>query len=102
MTLLWHGEEVYARVVEAAKVATEETVDEAIVDTQANTPVLTGAARASVRREGGGLSITWGYHVAYGLFIEVGERGRAGVHAMRRAADKNYARLAMRIRGHLH
>jgi len=97
MTLLWHGDEIALRLERAAAEATEATVDAAIEETQAGTPVETGRARDSVRREGSGLAITWGYHVGYGLFIEVGEQGRAGHHAMRKAADHQYAQLPERI-----
>jgi hypothetical protein len=101
MTLIWRGKEVAAKVKRAAEEATVETVDVAVVETQANTPVLTGRARDSVARDNEGLSVTWGYHVPYGIWIEIGARGRTGVHAMRRGADRAYAGLVGRIRRRL-
>ena len=101
MTLQWRGDIVAARVEHAAAEATRETVDDAVEGTRADTPVDTGRARDSVRRENDGLAITWGYHVRYGIFIEIGSRGRAGAHAMRRNADRAYAGLVGRIRRRL-
>lgn len=101
MTLQWRGELVVARIERAAVAATRDTVEAAAAGTRADTPVLTGRARDSVRRENDGLAITWGYHVPYGIFIEIGARGKAGVHAMRRNADRAYAGLAGRIRRRL-
>lgn len=97
MTLHWKGDAVVARVERDAAAAMVETVDEAVIDARAETPVLTGAARDSLTREDDGLTIHWGYHVAHGLWLEIGARGKAGLHAMRRAADRHYPRLAGRI-----
>jgi hypothetical protein len=98
MTLIWKGDAVVAKIERAAARATVETVDDAIADARSDTPVDTGRARDSLRRENDGLAVRWGYHVRYGIFIEIGERGRAGVHALRRAADRHYGQLAGRIR----
>ena len=97
MTLRWKGDQVVRNVEVAAVAGTVETVDAAVSDAQGNTPVLTGAARDSLTRENTGLSVRWGYHVVYGIWIEAGARGKAGVHALRRAADAQYGRLASRI-----
>lgn len=98
MKLDWYGDRVAQRVEARAAGAMAETVDAAVGEAKANTPVDTGAARDSVYHEGaGGLLITWGYHVAHGFFVEVGARGKAGVHALRRAADHQYPQLAGRI-----
>lgn len=100
MSLTWKGDEIANRWELAAAEGMAETVDEAIADARVDTPVLTGAARDSLTREGDGLAIRWGYHVRYGIWIEIGERGRAGVHALRRAADHQYGSLVERIRSH--
>ena len=101
MTLHWNGDAVARRVETAAAQATEETVDEAVTEARGDTPVLTGAARNSLRRENDGLAVRWGYHVRYGIFIEIGSRGKAGIHALHRAADHQYGTLAGRIRRRL-
>lgn len=104
MTLEWKGDAVADRVERAAAEGTEQTVDAAVQEARHHTPVLTGAARDSLRREGDGLAITWGYHVTdeqgrdRGIWIEIGANGRPGVHALRRAADSQYPQLPTRIR----
>ena len=99
--LEWYGDRVERAVVAAAGRATTAIVDDAILDARRDTPVLTGAAARSLEREGEGLDVAWGYHVPYGLFIEIGANGRTGHHALRRAADTHYPRLAGRIRREL-
>lgn len=98
---VWYGDRVVAAVERAARIGTGEVVDDAVSDAQSETPVDTGAARASLSRENEGLVVRWGYHVRYGIWIEIGERGRAGVHALRRAADRHYGSLHNRIRMNL-
>lgn len=93
---LWFGDRVAAKAEAAAVAAARQVVDDAIPDAVAETPRLTGAAAASVRREDEddeGRRIRWGYHVAYGIWIEIGANGRAGVYALRRAADTHYGRV---------
>lgn len=97
MNLQWYGEAVARRAEAAALSGTVETVEAAVDEARVHTPVLSGAARDSLRHEGAGLAMTWGYHVAHGLWVEIGAYGRAGVHALRRAADVQYAQLAHRI-----
>ena len=41
---------------------------------------------------------TWDMH---GLFLEIGFRGRPGDHTIRRAADREFPKLAERLRAHL-
>jgi hypothetical protein len=101
--LEWNGDAVERAVVRAAAHATVAIVDECVVEARHNTPVLTGAARDSLEREGEGLDVAWGYHVAdergrdRGIWIEIGANGKTGHHALRRAADTHYPRLAGRI-----
>lgn len=101
MSLVWKGDAVVARVERAAAGAMAETIDEAIADARPDTPVDSGRTRDSLRREGEGLSLRWGYHTRWGIWVEIGSRGRAGVHALRRAADHQYGRLTERIRRRL-
>lgn len=97
--LEWYGDRVAAKVVRAASGAMATVVDGAVDEARANTPVDTGAAQASLgREEQAGLEAKWGYHVPYGIWIEIGSRGRAGVYALRRAADHHYPRLTGEMR----
>jgi hypothetical protein len=101
--LEWNGEAVERAVIRAAVAGTVAIVDECVGDARHNTPVLTGEARDSLEREGEGLDVAWGYHVAdergrdRGIWIEIGANGKTGHHALRRAADTHYPRLAGQI-----
>lgn len=101
--LEWKGDLIVAKVERAAVSAVGETVDAAVELAAGRTPVLTGEARDSLRKEGSGLSVTWGYHVLdeqghdRGIWIEIGARGKSGAHALRRSADDTYPTLATRI-----
>lgn len=95
--LEWHGDRIRDRISNAADGAVEETVNEAVGEAAIHTPVETGRARDSLAVEMENGRATWGYHVRYGIWIEIGARGRAGVHALRRAADRTYGRLPERI-----
>lgn len=91
----WNGERIVGAIIESAGRSRDRVIEERCVpDAKAETPVDTGTARDSVRHEGGGV---WGYHVRYGIFIEVGAEGRSGHHALRRAADTHYPELAPMI-----
>lgn len=100
---IWYGDRVAANVHRAAVEGTVATVDAALEDARQHTPVLTGEARASLRRDGDGLEIAWGYHVTdeqgndRGLFIEIGANGKPGHYALRHAGDVHYPRLAGEI-----
>lgn len=97
----WRGDAVADHVTRAAVEGTVETVDAAVEVARANAKVLSGAARDSLRREDSGLVVRWGYHVRYGIYIEIGARGLPGDHNLRSAGDAEYPRLASRIAGHL-
>ncbi len=88
------------QVVETTKDGIDEVMGECVVDAQADTPVLTGNLRRSIRpqepahEEGDVVVGVWGSaDVNYSLPVEVGARGRSGVNMLRNAADKNYPRL---------
>lgn len=89
----WRGEQVARAAMRAVTASAEAAVDRAVDEARSNTPRDTGAAAESLERETGGARIVWGYHVRYGIFIEIGDRGRAGRHALRRAADSHYAEI---------
>lgn len=93
---VWYGDRVERAAIAAVTGAARDVVDLAAADAAENTPRRTGEAARSVRREEddeGGTRIRWGYHVPYGIWIEIGANGRAGVHALRRAADSFYGRV---------
>lgn len=99
----WRGELVAAHVEAAAIDAAEAVVDDAVEEARDLTPVDTGRARDSLRREDSGLTIHWGYHATnergfpYPLLLEIGQSGRTGHHALRRSADRHYPRLVPEI-----
>ena len=105
-TLHWRGKQVIARVERAAILGIEETTEAAVSVAKPDTPVDTGFLRGSehavpARREGNRIVGRWGaFGVAYAIWVEIGARGRAGVHMFRRAADREYPKLAGRIRKH--
>jgi hypothetical protein len=101
MTLIWKGDAVVRHVEIAAAGGMSETVDAAIEEARPETPVNTGATRDSLHRDGEGLRLRWGYGTPWGIWAEIGSRGHAGAHALRRAADRQYARLPARIRRRL-
>ncbi len=96
----WKGDDVLKQVVKATKDGIDEVMGECVVDAQANTPVLTGNLRRSIKpqepahEEGDVVVGVWGSaDVDYALPVEVGSRGRPGRNMLRNAADKNYPRL---------
>lgn len=93
----WYGDQLKARMHVARTLAAGDVADNAIGEAGPMTPVDTGRARNSLAVERRGTAAIWGYHVGYGIWIEIGARGRAGVHALRRAADRTYGRLSGRI-----
>jgi hypothetical protein len=97
----WNGDAIARDIERAAREGTVATVDAAVDMARPNVPVETGRARDSLRREGDGLDISWGFHVAYGIWLEIGEQGRAGLHILRRAADATYGSLVSRIRSRM-
>lgn len=103
MTLEWRGDIIVRKIEARAAEATVTIVDRAVDDARGDTPVLTGEARDSLRRENEGLSVVWGYHVVdeygndRGIWIEIGARGKPGAHALRHAADVHYPDLAGEI-----
>ena len=105
----WKGDDVLKQVVKATRQGIDEVMGECVVDAQANTPVLTGNLRRSIKpqepahEEGDVVVGVWGSagignreseeDVGYAFYVEVGSRGRPGRNMLRNAADKNYPRL---------
>lgn len=100
---VWHGDRIVDKFIRAAEGGTEAVADAAVEDARQHTPRLTGEAAASLRRDGEGLEVAWGYHVTdeqgrdRGLYIEIGANGKPGAYALRGAADVHYPRLAGEI-----
>lgn len=91
----WRGDRVARAAMRAVDGAAFDVVTQrAIPDAAQNTPVLTGAAVESLfAEEIADGRIEWGYGVDYGIFIEIGDRGRPGKHALRRAGDAHYPEI---------
>lgn len=51
-----------------------------------------------VEKSGSTITGSFGYSEPYGLFLEIGSRGRAGSHDLRRAGDREAGSMAERIR----
>ena len=127
-TLDWRGDEVFDRMLDATKIAIDETTAECVKDAKENVPVVTATLQGSLRIEPamvkrGEVSGLWGsFDVNYALAVETGnrslvgpsgsstrERGGAGGRGkntgnrnfLRNAADKHYPRLIGRIRRRL-
>ena len=96
--LTWHGKDIEARLLKATRQGTDETTAACVNDAKPNTPVVTGILQGSERAEpaeikGDIVSADWGsFDVNYALFIEERE------FMLRNAADKEYPKLAGRIK----
>lgn len=103
MTLDWRGDEIARAMHQAEEAAVEATLDEAVELARQDAPVRSGALRDGIQRLGAvegdeaGAAGAWGGSAPYTFFVEIGTRGRAGVHMLRRAADRAYPRLSARI-----
>ena len=100
----WEGDKIPARVAVAARKAIDETLALCIAPAKAETPVVTGTAQGSIQMRlakiiGNLVTGQWGsFDVNYFIWLEIGARGRTGIHMLRRAADRFYPGLADRIR----
>jgi len=108
VSLKWRGPEVQASVLEATRKAIDETMGDASVEAQQNTPVRTGTLKRSIRPhqpaqvQGTRVEGEWGSHdVGYAIFVEVGTSNRSGRHMLTNAADQEYPKLAGRIKKRL-
>jgi len=103
LTLDWRGDEVARAMHQAEEAAVEATLDEAVELARQDAPVRTGELRDGIQRFGAvegadeGAAGAWGGSAPHTLFVEIGARGRSGVHMLRRAADRAYPRLSARI-----
>lgn len=115
MPLRWYGERIKAKVARASEEAIDDLNRDAARDAAGAWPRDTGASAESIdliepaHREGSKIVGTWGAVLlppgAYSessrrrvIFTEVGFRGRAGRHILRRTADSINPSLADRLR----
>ena len=108
--LEWYGDDFRRRVDQAQRAAVAETVAAAAERARSSHPGwknVTGATEASitalgeVERDRRGVVGRFGSRLAHFLFLEIGFRGRAGDHTLRRALDVEGGHLAERIGAHL-
>ena len=105
--LNWRGMKVGDSVLEAARKGVDETMAVCVPLAKSETPVVTGTAQGSIAFQPSQIRRTgvvgrWGsFDVVYFIWLEIGARCRAGIHMLTRAADREYPKLARRIRSHL-
>ena len=103
----WKGDKLRDLIHEAAVEALEETGVACVRDAHPNTPIVTGTLRGSLRfqpaqttREG--TFVEWGsFGVNYAAVVEFGRGQRRGRYMLRNAADREYVKLADRLRKRL-
>lgn len=101
--LEWFGPDLLRRIKGAEESAIHKTLDRAASAASAGrrTKRRTGKLQIQkfdVRRSGNGVVGDFGYTQGYGFFHEVGFRGRAGDHTLRRAGDREFTKLATDLR----
>jgi hypothetical protein len=85
----------------------DKTLGEAVAPAKVETPVITGTAQGSIKftpsiKEGTKYVGYFGsYDVDYFIWLEIGARGRAGHHMLRRAADITFPKLNENIRSEM-
>lgn len=105
--LNWEGDGIHKRTAEASRRGIDQTMAEAVTAAKGLTPVVTGTAQGSIqlrpaRIERHRVAGRWGsFDVNYFIWLEIGARGRAGIHMLRRSADREYPNLIGRIRAFL-
>ena len=103
----WKGRDVRELIRAAQAEALEETAVACVRDAHPNTPIRTGTLRGSIRFQPveeteQGMFVEWGsYGVNYAIYVELGTGRRNGVFMLRNAADREYPKLASRIRNRL-
>jgi hypothetical protein len=101
----WNGKAVAIAFRIAGTEAINATMEEAVEIAQDFTPVRTGTLQKSIRilqkassTGTGGLAGQWGTDVPYAIWVEIGARGKSGVHMLQRAADIAYPQLKEKMR----
>lgn len=105
VSLQWFGAEVRKRIRAAEGKAVGQTLDAAAARARGShrwknrSGKLQDSIRSfGVNTEGQRVVGEFGYGRGYGLFQEIGFRGRAGDHTLRRAGDRQFTDLADRLR----
>lgn len=101
----WHGDAMHKRIRGISESALRETIDKAASSARSNHgwKSRTGKLQAGIDYVGlesskDGLVGSFGYSESYGLFQEIGFRGRPGDHTLRRAGDREFTSLADRMK----
>ena len=104
MALIWFGNRIKDKWLEAARQAIDETMADCVNTAKPLTPVRTGTLQGSERFEpaevkGDEVVGEWGsFDVNYAIYVETGSRGRFGRYMLRQAADQHYPELKENIR----
>lgn len=109
--LRWNGDAISRAFAEiAVPRAMDDTTAAAAIASKSSHPGWknrTGVAEGSIRGDparkvssGRWLARFGSFDVAYFIWLEIGARGRAGDHTIRRGADKEFPKLAERIHAH--
>lgn len=104
--MAWHGDRVAERVHDAEAEGLAETGERIVDRARSDHPgwkSRTGEAERSiihedVRRDANGSRMRVGSRLGRFIFLEIGSRGRAGDHTLRRAKDVEAGHLAERIK----
>ena len=100
----YNADKIIGKMDRAAMWAIDTTLALCVAPAKRETPVVTGTAQGSIqmrpsKRIGNFIVGIWGsFDVNYFIWLEIGARGRTGIHMLRRAADRFYPGLADRIR----
>jgi hypothetical protein len=101
----WKGDDVLAKVHDAERAGLEETGEKMVERARSSHPSWrsqTGDAENSittdpVERTESGARLRFGSTLGRFIFLEIGSRGHAGDHTLRRASDVEGGHLAERI-----
>lgn len=104
MRLEWKGREVLTKVRNAAIRGVNETMEAAVDVARDAAPVRTGELRDSIKvqdpahRDGARIVGRWGTRTKQGIFQEIGTVHHPPQPFLRPSADREYPRLAARIK----
>jgi hypothetical protein len=108
--ITWKGDALKAQIDKATESAVNETLDDAVAQAKSNHPGWkneTGNAEAGIRAEKAKKHGDGHYEgqlvgeTPYDIFLEIGARGHAGDHTLRRAADVHFPKLGEKIKKRL-
>jgi hypothetical protein len=105
--LTWFGRDIESQLLGVVPKAMDDTTAAAAIRAKQSHPGwknVTGTAEGSIRGDpakrfsSGWRALFGSFDVAYFIWLEIGARGRAGDHTIRRAADIEFPSLGRRIR----